>query len=126
VRREEVLPADVVERLLANGRATQGCQQQGGDEPDHEPVAKLFMPVGAATWLLTEIDPQDPDQAFGLCDLGMGYPELGWVSLAEILSVKKMGLGVERDLHWTAKGHRLSQFASRAREAGRIVDHLEP
>jgi hypothetical protein len=31
--------------------------------------------------LLTEIDPDDEDLAFGLCDLGLGSPELGWVRL---------------------------------------------
>jgi hypothetical protein len=33
---------------------------------------KLFMPDGAASWLLTE------------CDPGLGFPELGFVSLTEI------------------------------------------
>lgn len=27
-----------------------------------------------ATWLLTEIDPDDPDVAFGLCVLGSAIP----------------------------------------------------
>ncbi len=44
--------------------------------------------------LLTEIDPDDHDHAFGLCDLGMGMPELGWVSLQELATVRgKLGLG---------------------------------
>ena len=38
---------------------------------------KLFTPDANATWLLTELDPVEPDRAFGLCDLGLGYPELG-------------------------------------------------
>ena len=51
---------------------------------------------------LTEIDPEDPDIAFGLCDLGMGCPELGSVSLSELESVRgKLGLPIERDLHFT-------------------------
>jgi hypothetical protein len=49
---------------------------------------KLFAPDGNATWLLTEIDPDDGDRAFGLCDLGLGEPELGYVSLAELESVR--------------------------------------
>ncbi len=65
--------------LLANGRAT-----AGGADLDPRPVVKLFTPDASATWLLTELDPDDPDRAFGLCDLGLGFPELGYVSLAEL------------------------------------------
>lgn len=53
-------------------------------DKDHVPVVKLFMTNTACTWLLSEIDPEDHDIAFGLCDLGMGYPELGYVSLREL------------------------------------------
>ena len=54
-------------------------------EIDFRPVVKLFTPDGAATWLLTEIDPAYQDIVFGLCDLGMGCPELGSVSLAVLI-----------------------------------------
>ena len=54
------------------------------DETDYPPVVKLFTPDANATWLISEVDPDDPDRLFGLCDLGLGYPELGYVSLAEI------------------------------------------
>lgn len=66
---------------------------------DHYPVVKLFTPDANCTWLLTEIDPEDTDIAFGLCDLGMGFPELGSVYLPEIVALRgKLGLRVERDL----------------------------
>ena len=84
-------------------------------------MVKLFTPDAGATWLLTEIDPDDHDHAFGLCDLGLGYPELGWVSLAEIATVRgRLGLPIERDLHLAAQ-KRLSAYAREARLAGRIV-----
>src|SRR5215471_19166726 len=66
-------------KLLDNGAAA-----ARGEERDPRPVVKLFTPDANATWLLTELDPDDPDIAFGLCDLGMGYPELGSVRLSEI------------------------------------------
>ena len=44
-------------------------------------------PDAGATWLLTEIDPDDHDHVFGLCDLGLGMPEIGWVSLGELAAV---------------------------------------
>jgi hypothetical protein len=47
---------------------------------DFEPVVKIFTPDGNATRLLTELDPIGEHLAFGLCDLGLGEPELGYVS----------------------------------------------
>lgn len=73
------------------------------------------------TWLLTEVDPDDEDHAFGLCNLGLGFPELGYVSLAELMTVwGRLGLLVERDLHFTGS-KALSAYAREARLAGRIV-----
>jgi Protein of unknown function (DUF2958) len=103
-------------QLLANGRRS--LEQE---DFDPAPVVKLFTPDAGATWLLTEIDPDDHDHAFGLCDLGLGYPELGWVSLAEIATVRGgLGLPVERDLHFKPEKP-ISAFAREARLAGRIV-----
>lgn len=88
---------------------------------DPEPVVKLFTPDAGATWLLTEIDPDDPDRAFGLCDLGQGYPELGYVSLAELQAVRgRCGLPVERDLHFKADKP-ISVYARDTRLVGRIA-----
>jgi Protein of unknown function (DUF2958) len=53
--------------------------------------------------LISEVDPDDPDRLFGLCDLGLGFPEIGYVSLAEITALKgPLGLPVERDRHFVA------------------------
>jgi hypothetical protein len=103
--------------LLANGRANAGRERS----EDFRPVVKLFTPWGGASWLLTELDPDNNDIAFGLCDLGMGCPELGSVSLSEIEAVRgPMGLRVERDLHFKA-GKTLSAYADEARREGRII-----
>ena len=65
------------------------------------PVVKLFTPDAGCAWLLSELEPNERDIAFGLCDLGLGFPELGYVSLSEITSVRgKLGLSVERDLYF--------------------------
>jgi hypothetical protein len=89
-------------------------------EHDHRPVVKLFTPDANATWLLTELDPDDTDRAFGLCDLGLGCPELGYVSLAELESVRgPMGLAVERDRYFTAS-QTLAVYAAEARVGRRI------
>lgn len=70
---------------------------------DPVPVLKLFNPSGPGTWLITEID-VDGDTLFGLCDLDMGCPELGSVSLREITSVRlPFGLTIERDVHFQGR-----------------------
>jgi len=94
-------------------------RSEEGEEIDFKPVVKLFTPDAGATWLLTELNPED-NIAFGLCDLGMGFPELGDVSLDEIADIRgALGLPVERDLHFTAK-KTLSEYAKEARQNERI------
>ena len=39
-------------------------------------VLKIFSPAGRATLLIHSMD-SDNDTMFGLCDLGMGSPEMG-------------------------------------------------
>ncbi|PPC99399.1 MAG: transposase [Hyphomicrobium sp.] len=110
----KLLTKEIRERLLANGHARLQAQADGRDEPDFIPVVKLFTPDAGCTWLLTELDPDDPDIAFGLCDLGMGFPELGNVSISELESIRgKLGLPVERDLHF-ATAATLSAFTDEA------------
>ena len=105
------------DQLLANGRKSRECD---GDF-DPAPVVKWFTPFASATWLITEIDPENHLLAFGLADLGLGFPEIGFVSVSEIQGLKGPGgLGVERDLHFTAQ-HPLSVYAEIARNNSRIV-----
>jgi hypothetical protein len=90
------------EQLLANGRAQRAAIDRQDQALDFKPVVKLFPPDGCATWLLTELDP-DSELAFGLCDLGLDCPELRYVSLIELRTVRgKLGLPIERDLHFDA------------------------
>jgi hypothetical protein len=110
-------------KLLDNGRR-QAAVKGTSDEIDFEPVVKLFNPCGAATWLLTEIDPEDETVAWGLCDLGMGFPEFGTVSLTELVEYRgRLGLGIERDRYFTARGP-ISAYIAAANKEGRIVDSL--
>ena len=107
-------------QLAKNGIAQRQARDRG-EYIDFMPVVKLFTPDAGATWLLSEVYPDDPDVAFGLCDLGLGFPELGDVSIAEIEAFRgPMGLPVERDQHFTAK-HPLSAYAREARQAGRVI-----
>lgn len=115
-----LLPDDLRAALLANAVAHRAAQRSGATEPDPVPVLKLFSPVGAATWLATELD-ADGDTLFGLADLGFGCPELGAFSLSEIASVRlPFGLRIERDEGFRT-AHPLSVWAARARRTGSII-----
>ena len=111
-------------KLLDNGRRQAAVKGTPG-EIDLYPVVKLFNPCGAATWLLTEIDPDDDTVAWGLCDLGMGFPEFGTVSLSELAEYRgRLGLGIERDLHFEARGP-ISAYIAAATKANRIVETID-
>jgi hypothetical protein len=110
----------LTQKLQANGRAQRAAINNDQPALDLKPVVKLFTPDAQCTWLLTELD-EDGGLAFGLCDLGLGCPELGYVSLAELSTVRgRLGLPVERDRHFDA-GKPISTYAQEARLHGRIV-----
>lgn len=116
----KLLTKAIHEQLLRNGRLRAERAEQGLSEVDVIPVVKLFTPDANCTWLLTELDPDDPDLAFGLCDLGMGFPELGPVLISEIESVRgPLGLPIERDRHFYPD-KTLTVYDDEARAAGHI------
>ena len=116
----KLLTKDIHERLAKNGRIREQLAEDGKAEADFIPVVKLFTPDAGCTWLLTELDPEDTDIAFGLCDLGMGCPELGAVRISELESVRgPLGLGIERVIHFTAT-KTISAYADDARVRGHI------
>jgi hypothetical protein len=120
----KLLTQSIREQLLANGRRQEPVRGTE-DEIDFRPAVKLFTPDAGCTWLLTELDPEEPDIAFGLCDLGMGCPELGCVRISEIESVRgRLGLPVERDLHFTAD-YPLSVYARASHTARAITERRE-
>ncbi len=59
-------------------------------DKDHPPVVLLRLSVMPCFWLLSELSPEDPDEAFGLCDLGLGFPELGYVDMRELLKFQSL------------------------------------
>jgi hypothetical protein len=110
----ELIPEDLRARLLAHGAEV--CEKD-----DHIPLVKLYTPKTDLIWLISEIDPRHPDLAFALCDLGMGRPELGYVSLPQIASAGlHPQLAIRRDLSFNAP-FPLSVYALAARRAGRII-----
>jgi hypothetical protein len=115
----KLLTQEIEAKLLENGKKQEAIRWTD-KEIDFRPVVKLFTPDAACTWLLTELDPSDQDIAFGLCDLGMGCPELGYVRISELAQIRgRAGLPVERDLYFKTD-KTLSQYADEARRLERI------
>lgn len=73
----KLLTKELQRRLIQNGVIRRKLGEEGEADPDFYPVVKLFTPDAGCIWLLTELDPEEHDYAFGLCDLGLGFPELG-------------------------------------------------
>lgn len=94
--------------------------QNAKHEGDHYPVVKLFG-GSACAWLLSEYH-EDSGLFFGLCDLGIGCPELGYVSKQELEEIKfpPFGLNVERETYFKATKP-ISGYAEDAIKHGRIV-----
>lgn len=98
-------------RLEENGRrqhSTKGTK----NEIDFVPVVKLFAPLTNSLWLLTEIDPEDADMAFGLYKPDSGHPELCYVSLTDLQCRFGHAL-VRRDEHFQSD-EPLSVYSRRA------------
>lgn len=90
-----------------------------GNAMTDKPYLKLFNPVGSATWLISRYNKEDRT-LFGLCDLGMGFPELGYVSLEELEALTlPFGLTIERDVHFEPS-KTLSEYVTEANEIGSI------
>ena len=86
---------------------------------DPWPVVHLAIPSHGHHWLLSEIDADNI--AFGLCDLGMGFPELGYVDLNEIVdATSSFGIPLVSDRGFKAVAP-LSEYAKQARAAQRVV-----
>ena len=127
-----LLTKDLTRKLIDNGTNAYHAIMDDGATADCQPVVKFFAPWNACTWIITELEMDQADNGeleptgrlFGLCDLGMGYPELGYVTLTELTAVQgPLGLKIERDRHWHANAS-LSAYADAAREAGHIVDRI--
>ncbi len=117
-----LIPAELHEKMIENAR-----DMLKGREDDHPPVVKLFSIAGSATWLLSELNPFEPTIAYGLCDLGMGSPELGYVSLEELESIQHPSLPIPlivRDEHFDAE-YMMSIYVEAARQHQGITENPE-
>ncbi|TDE10327.1 DUF2958 domain-containing protein [Dyadobacter psychrotolerans] len=84
----KMIPENLTEIMIHNAMEVQNDLGK-----DHEPVVKLHSKYGRAIWLLSELDAAN-NIAFGLCDLGQGKPELSYVSINDLESIKHARLKV--------------------------------
>ena len=113
------LPHELRFALRCNDISRRACEAKG-ERFDPPPVIKLFNPIGAATWLATEMA-EDGDALFGLADLGFGCPEMGYFSLSELYAIRlPYGLFIERDIAFESP-HPLSVWAAWSRRSGSIL-----
>lgn len=108
----KLLTPHLADRLTANGRAS----------GDHAPVVKFFNPLGAGTWLFSEID---GDILFGLCDLGFGCAELGSASLSEIEALR-LPFGLPSSAICFLKGASRSRSMPRRRAPEALSPKISP
>ena len=95
-----LLPPEVRFALRANDINRRAAASADKPEPDAAPLLKLFNPLGAATWLATE---------------------LGYFSLSEIRAIRlPYGLWIERQSGFETP-FPLSVWADTARHAGSIL-----
>ncbi|WP_262696028.1 DUF2958 domain-containing protein [Kordiimonas aquimaris] len=120
----KLIPQELEARLIANWRKGERLDEDQANRAAHDPipVVKFFDPTGPATWLVSEMVAHNRDILFGLCDLGLGMPELGYVSVSELESIRVAGgrLGIERDIHFTAS-YPISVYAHAARLHGAVI-----
>lgn len=58
------------------------------------PAVKLFDAAGQAFWVIWEYN-AETKEGFGYADLGLGFPELGYINVAEI---ETLGIRIEQDI----------------------------
>jgi hypothetical protein len=103
-------------QMLANGVA-----RARGEAIDPFPVVKLHTLDAGAVWLLVSLD-EDGNQAYGLCDAGTGFPELGAVSLSDLEGIHgPHGMRIVADPHFKAR-QSLSAYVAEATRDGSISD----
>lgn len=107
-------------KLITKKQSEQLIEQFSDDYP--RPIVRIFSPISQASWLVYAQCPWNDDILYALCDLGMGEPELGPVSLWELESVQSP-LPLERDLHFEATGT-VKEYAEAARKHRRITVDL--
>lgn len=107
-----LIPSQLRARMLEHGART-----ASGRTHDPRPVVRLYVTGTNASWLLAELDPDDADLAWGLCDEGLGSPRLDHVRLSDLAEL--FGDALRLDAGFAAR-QPLGAYAREAKAAGAI------
>jgi hypothetical protein len=114
----QMIPEEIRLKMIQNA-----LEVQEGITRDHAPEVKLFTKYGKGIWLLSELDEKN-NIAFGICDLGQGTPELSYVSIEHLESIKHARLKIrmiETDKLFISK-YPMSVYLEAARANRRITE----
>ena len=75
----------------------QRFRKNGPNGENHVPLVRLLTPCGNRVWLLTFQPPDVEDTIFGLCDLEIARPDLGYLRVSLSESYRMRGIGIEKD-----------------------------
>jgi hypothetical protein len=89
----------------------------GEEIPFPDKVVTLHYFSSNCDWYVAELD-RETGLAFGHCDLGMGFPEWGYVDLRELEGVATRWGPVERDCYFTP-GRAADRIAAVSSDADR-------
>lgn len=107
------IPRELRAKMLEHGAHT-----ASGETRDPDPVVRLHVFGTNASWLLTELDPDDADLAWGLCDEGLGSPRLDHVRLSDLVALFGDELRLDTEF---ASRQSLSSYGDEAKARGTIV-----
>ena len=94
-RRHKLLPQELVEQIP-------GLYETEDTQLEDKVVFAHYF-CGAADWYVCELD-RETGEMFGHCDLGLGFPEWGYVRIQDLAELRgQFGLPVERELDFTPK-----------------------
>jgi len=108
VEMERAAPKEPERKSLLTDAMKAKLRAAVGKEP--QPIYKIFLPEGSATWLLCSIE-DDGDTLWAVCDLGLGCVEYGTVSLKELETIRgpRFKLPAERDLHFDGRDFNMEE-----------------
>jgi len=101
-----------IQQLFTSQQFKQLVENSKTRKENARAIVRFFGP-GGQQWILTEAEVHKDEETgevedvicFGLCDMGFGCPELGYVSMRELIETGRKGwrFQVERDLYFTPK-----------------------
>lgn len=98
----KLLTATQARQMLANGRWNTARIARHYAPTDFRPVVRLFTETNPMSWLLSELDPKDPDIAFGLCVSELDCATFRSVRLSSLLGDDGTTQTFRRDRHFHA------------------------